>query len=178
MVLEALGQGVVLNTLEYSVGEADAVCVLRPRLGRERIAACVARAMRHHGKPYDFDFDFLSADRLVCTELVYRAYQGSVTFELVEILGRPTLPAIQILEKWNAERGLEEAQLEVICFLDSNEAQGRAEVGDTARLLETLDRPGLTVLQGHGGSSRIPYLVLLVLTVLLLGALLVLRPRG
>ena len=177
VVLEALGQGVVLNTLEYSVGEADAVCVLRPRMERADLAACVARAMRHHGKPYDFDFDFFSADRLVCTELVYRAYQGKVAFELQEILGRQTLPAIRILEKWAAERDTPDAQMDLICFLDSNEDAGHAEVGDEARLLETLGRPGLTVLQGHGGSSRTPRIVLLVLAVLLLGALFILRPR-
>jgi len=176
VVLEALGVGVVLNTLEYSVGEADAVCVLRPRMSRAEIAEAVARAMRHHGKPYDFDFDFFSADRLVCTELIYKAYQGPMEFELQEIMGRKTLPAIEILRKWEEERGGADAQLEFICFLDSIEEEGVARIGDEARLLETLERPGLTVLQGHGGSSRIPRIVLLALgSLLLLG--LVFLPR-
>jgi len=177
VVLEALGPGVVLNTLEYSVGAADAVCVLRPRMGQAAIADAVARAMRHCGKPYDFDFDFFSADRLVCTELVYKAYQGPIDFELQEIMGRKTLPAIEILRKYVEERDQPDAQLEFVCFLDSIEEEGVARVGSEARLLETLARPGLTVLQDHGGSSRTPRLVLVVLLSLLLVGLLIFRRR-
>ncbi|MHC4847896.1 MAG: 1-acyl-sn-glycerol-3-phosphate acyltransferase, partial [Planctomycetota bacterium] len=136
VVLEALGPGVVLNPLEYSVGAADAVCVLRPRMGQAAIADAVARAMRQFGKPYDFDFDFFSADRLVCTELVYKAYQGPIEFELQEIMGRKTLPAVAILKKWSDERGAEDAQLEYVCFLDSHEDEGVARPGNETRLLE------------------------------------------
>ncbi len=178
VVLEALGGGVVLNTLEYSVGEADAVCVLRPRMSRERVAECVARAMRHHGKPYDFDFDFFSADRLVCTELVYKAYQGPIDFELQEIMGRKTLPALEILRKWAHERGEPDAQLDFVCFLDSVEDEGIARPGDEALLLETLDRPGLTVLQAHGGSARGPRTILIALAALFLIGLVVFRRRA
>src|SRR4249920_3003433 len=45
------------------------------------------------GKPYDFEFDFSSSTRVVCTELVYRSYQrrGGCIFPLVKRLGRFTL---------------------------------------------------------------------------------------
>ena len=39
--------------------------------------SAIKQAFRHHHKAYDFEFDFSTADRVVCTELVYRAYQGS-----------------------------------------------------------------------------------------------------
>jgi hypothetical protein len=147
-------------------------------MGQAAIADAVARAMRQFGKPYDFDFDFFSADRLVCTELVYKAYQGPIEFELQEIMGRETLPAVAILQKWSDERGRSDAQLEYVCFLDSHEDEGVARPGNEARRLETLERPGLTVLQGHGGSSRGPRLVLVLLTALLLLSLVLLRPRA
>lgn len=155
-VVEALGAGVVLTSLEVSVGEADALCVLRPRLPRDLVAESMARALSHVGKPYDFDFDFFSSDKLVCTELVHRAYSGPLDLQLMEIMGRWTLPALEILKKWAAERGQADAQLELVCFLDSIEEEGVARQGDEALLLETLGRPGLTLLQSHGGSSKQP----------------------
>ena len=174
-VIEAIGQGVVLTSLETSVGEADALCVLRPRLPRARIAAAVARAISHTGKPYDFDFDFFSSDKLVCTELVHRAYQGPLDLELLQIMGRWTLPALEIVKKWAAERGDENAQLELVCFLDSVEDEGLARRGDEAGLLETLERPGLTLLQSHGGSSREPLAALVALGALFALGLVFLR---
>ncbi len=176
-IVEALAPGVILSSLEESVGSADAVCVLRPKLEPDVLADAVAHALKHHGKPYDFDFDFFSSDRLVCTELVYRAFQGPIDFELQHILGRRTLPALGILRKWAAERTHPEAQLELVCFLDSDEAAGVARPGTETELLGTLDRPALTVLQAHGGSSRMPLAALVTLAVLFLAALLFLRRR-
>ena len=55
--------------------------------------------MAHEGKPYNFDFDFFNADRLVCTEVIYRAFDGleGLNFPLVERSGRKTLSAEDIL---------------------------------------------------------------------------------
>ena len=92
-------------------------------------------------------------------------------------MGRKTLPAIQILQTWANERDREDAQLELVAFLDSIENEGVAREGDEDRLLETLERPGLTVLQEHGGSATIPRYVLITLTTLLLVGLLFLRKR-
>ena len=68
---------------------------IRPRLASDEVAAALARGLFHEGKPYDFDFDFSRADRLVCTEVVYRAYDGigGTSFELTHRAGRLTLSA-------------------------------------------------------------------------------------
>jgi hypothetical protein len=98
-VLEALKDGVLFRPLEETLA-VDAVAVLRPRLTEAEIADGLARAVRHEGKPYNFDFDFLRSDRLVCTEVVYRAYDGlgDVRFALHERAGRPTLSAEDLLD--------------------------------------------------------------------------------
>jgi uncharacterized protein YycO len=73
-VIEAMSEGVLFTSLEHAVGEADAVAVLRPRLTDAQRREAIARAFSHHAKPYDFEFDFFSTDRLVCSEVCYRAY--------------------------------------------------------------------------------------------------------
>ena len=73
VVIEAISEGVVFTSLEHSVGEADAVAVLRPAADQSTIVEeAIARAYSHHAKPYDFEFDFFSTDRLVCSEVCYR----------------------------------------------------------------------------------------------------------
>jgi hypothetical protein len=79
----------------------DAFVVLRPPLGREHLATALTRALDHVDKPFDFSFDFRKADRLACTELVYRTYHrcGPVSFSLVEVSARPCLPAEELISQ-------------------------------------------------------------------------------
>ncbi len=97
-VLEAMKDGVLVRSLR-SPCSTDSVVVLRPQLTLEQINKALARGMFHEGKPYDFSFDFTRSDRLVCTEVVYRAYQGigDVTFQLSRRVGRMTLSAGDLL---------------------------------------------------------------------------------
>lgn len=140
-VIEAVSEGVVFTSLEHSVGEADAVAVLRPKLSAEEKRQVIANAFSHTGKPYDFDFDFFSSDKLVCTEVVYRAFGERLTLPTIEIMGRQTLPAINIVEAWATGD-----QLEFVAFLDGNERTGKCVWADEATLRESLGRPALTVL--------------------------------
>lgn len=98
-VLEAKKDGVLLRALEDTL-HVDAVAVIRPRLSREELALGISRALEHEGKPYDFDFDFFRTDCLVCTEVVYRAFDGlgPVRFSLTPRAGRPTLAAEDLLD--------------------------------------------------------------------------------
>ncbi len=57
------------------------------------MTAALGRVLAHEGKDYDFDFDFSRSDRLVCTEVVYRAFDGigGMQLPLTIRAGRPTL---------------------------------------------------------------------------------------
>ena len=149
-VIEALAPGVIFTSMEHSVGEADAVCVLRPRLTDDARRECIARAFAHAGKPYDFEFDFFSTDKLVCTELIFRAFDGRVDFPLVEIMGMTTMPAMELLRKFQRELGTPEAQLELVSFLDGDEGTGTARFRDAGELIESLGRSSFTWLQASG----------------------------
>jgi hypothetical protein len=98
-VLEAMKDGVLIRPLDSPFG-VDAIVVLRPRLQLPEVAQALARGLFHEGKPYDFDFDFARSDRLVCTEVVYRSYEGigGLRFTLVRRAGRLTLAAEDLLE--------------------------------------------------------------------------------
>ena len=98
-VVEALKDGVRIRSLS-SPFAADAVTVIRPILPNKLITEAIARALFHDGKPYDFDFDLTRSDRLVCTEVVYRSYEGlaGIRFPLTQRAGRMTLAAQDLLQ--------------------------------------------------------------------------------
>ncbi len=144
-IIEAVSEGVVFSTVEHSIGEADSLAVLRPKLTPLQKREVIARAFSHVGKPYDFDFDFFSADKLVCTELVYRSLNGLVDFPLVEIVGRKTLPAVEIVKYWISPEG--GPLLEFVAYLDGDEHTGECEWAGPGELAASVNRPALTWLQ-------------------------------
>jgi hypothetical protein len=97
-VLEALKDGLRFRPLSQTLN-VDSVTLLRPRLEPSEIRECLMRAMTHAGKPYDFEFDFRRTDKLVCTEVIYRAYHGcgKLRFELIPRMGRVCLSAEDLL---------------------------------------------------------------------------------
>jgi len=109
-VVEALKDGVRIRSLA-SPFAADAITVIRPRLPTEVITEAITRALFHDGKPYDFNFDLTRSDRLVCTEVVYRSFEGlaGVSFSLTDRAGRKTLAAEDLLKM-----ALNEQHFEVI----------------------------------------------------------------
>lgn len=139
-VIEAVSEGVIFNSLSESM-HADYVAVLRPRLPEERIAEAIVRAFRHKGKPYDFEFDFSTSDKLVCTELIYRAYDGMLHFDLIDIMGRPTLPALEIVRQFAAQRSRTDRELDFVLFLDGDRAAGKARRATIEEFCESVHRP-------------------------------------
>jgi len=138
-VLEAVSEGVVFNTITESM-HADYVAVLRPRLTEPQIAQAIVKAFSHKGKPYDFEFDFFTSDKLVCTELLYRSYEGLIHFELVRVMGRDTLPALEIARKYAKERGTEKREFDLVLFLDGDSSSRTARLAGEEEFCSTLKR--------------------------------------
>jgi hypothetical protein len=139
-VIESVSEGVIFNTLSHSI-RADHVAILRPRkLGDAEIGEAIVRAFSHQGKPYDFEFDFFTSDKLVCTELVYRAYEGFLRFGLVRVMGRDTLPALEIARKYAVERNTDQAELDFVLMLDAVPGEGRAIRAGPETLIESIGR--------------------------------------
>lgn len=99
-VLESMKDGVRIRSLANPF-RSDAVAVIRPQLTSQQVSDAISRVLQHEGKSYDFDFDFSRSDRLVCTEVVYRSYEGigDISFQLIRRAGRVTLSAEDLLQK-------------------------------------------------------------------------------
>ena len=143
-VIEAISEGVSFTTLEHSVS-ADAVVILRPRLSKSDVAIAIERAFYYSGRPYDFNFDFLTDAELVCTELVYKAYEPKqnyvgLTFPLQEIVGRKVTTANDMAQMFDEEYGKSKQQLDFIAFYDGYEWQDRAIKSDLNAFRESWKR--------------------------------------
>ncbi len=131
--LEALKDGVRLRPLSDTLA-VDFFVVLRPRLPADTVRQAIERGLVHEGKNYNFDFDFFSSDRLVCTEVVYRSYDGlgGIEFPLADRAGRKTLSAEDLLDF-----ALEDDRFEPVAIFGVAGCESDIAFGDDVRDLLT-----------------------------------------
>ena len=144
-VLEAIAEGVSFTTLEHSAS-ADSIVALRPNLSRKDIARAIIRAFHYSGRPYDFNFDFRTDSELVCSELVYKAYEpaaGStgLSLPLSMVLERPLLSPNEIARLFDEEYNTPRQQFTLVAFLDGNEKEHRAVESDVEHFRASWQRP-------------------------------------
>jgi len=124
-VLESISEGVSFTAVEHAFG-VDYLGAMRPTVSPLEKARAIERAFAYQGRPYDFDFDFFSDTSLVCTELVYKSYQPSadmkgIPMQLVEVAGRRTLPANDIVHQFDTALASPKPPLEFVLFIDAKE---------------------------------------------------------
>ncbi len=125
-VIEALADGVRERSVD-SPFAVDAIAAIRPRLAAVQVDEALQRAHSHVGKPYDFDFDFTRADRMVCTEVVYRSYEGigDVQFELTRRAARQNLSAEDLLNLSRQQQFFQ--HVAIYCPLHSQQLLGDSQ---------------------------------------------------
>jgi len=157
-VIEAVAEGVSFTTLEHALG-ADCVAVLRPRLHDCEKAAAILRAFRYSGRPYDFNFDFLTDSALVCSELVYKCYEPSAGMKglrlpLEEVCGHVVTPPNAFVRQFDEQFGAEAQQFDLVAFLDGNEAAGKAVESTLEEFRASWRRPKWHIfIQPHLGEE-------------------------
>lgn len=144
-ILEAIGEGVLFTTLEHSAA-ADSLCALRPRLTRRQRAIAIYRAFQYFGRPYDYNFDFMTDSAIVCTELVYKSYQPcpdstGLEFPMVNILGRLATPANELVRQFDETFGTPKQSFDLVLFLDGQEKEGKAVTGTLEAFRKSWRRP-------------------------------------
>lgn len=115
-VIEAKKDGVKLRKIEETL-LVDSFVVLRPKISPEELREALTKALTHEGKSYDFVFDFRKAERLACTEVIYRAFHGvgSWNLELINQSGHLALPAEELIRQ-----GLQKRLIEVVLIFGVN----------------------------------------------------------
>ena len=139
-MLEAISEGVTFTTLEHSAA-ADSLAVLRPRATRRDKAIAIARAFGYTGRPYDFNFDFHTDTALVCSEVIFKAYEGSVTLPLSSTMNRLNTPPNDIVRQFDETYGTPRQQFDFVLFLDGHERAKRAVPADVAEFRKSWKRP-------------------------------------
>jgi uncharacterized protein YycO len=138
-LVEALRSGVEMNHLEHFMN-VDDLAVLRHRsLDRDGRRKVILEALRQVGKAYDFNFDAQSANRIVCSELVYHAY-GDVQWPTNRTLGRVVVSPDNIAQKAVDDGPFEVAML----YHDGNEVKNSPE----ARLATLIEPRVVNLAQG------------------------------
>ncbi len=149
-VIEAISEGVSLTTIEHSAA-ADLLVVLRPRLSKREKAEAILRAFHYRGRPYDFNFDFLTDRELVCTELIYKCYEPSegmtgLTLPTTTILGRRVTPANLITRQFDETFDAADRPFDFVLFLDGKERQDRAVEAGVDAFRKSWRRPKWYIL--------------------------------
>ena len=152
-VLEAISEGVSFTSLEHSAS-ADSVAVIRPRLSKKEKAIALYRAFRYAGRPYDFNFDFVTDSSLVCTELIFKAYEpesgyAGLKFPVLQVMGRRTTPANELVRQFDQDYSTARQQSDFVLFLDGYEKERRAKESNVAAFRTSWKRPKWYILVQH-----------------------------
>jgi hypothetical protein len=152
VVIEAISEGVVFNSMEHATG--DYLAAMRPRLETWVKARGVARAFGWLGRPYDFDFDFATDHELVCSELVWRSYRPllggddpGLRVPTITTVGRQAVPPTELARLFRDEHGKADHQLDFVIFLEAIEKKKAAVISDEATFLKTVDRSKWDIFQ-------------------------------
>ncbi|NVN89831.1 MAG: Poxvirus G6 [Desulfuromonadales bacterium] len=133
LVVEALRSGVEMNSLQHFLN-IDSIGILRkPDQSREARASTVIQALRQVGKPYDFNFDVESKERVYCSKLVYLCYSG-VDWPTKRSLGRTTFTPDDV-----AIKAARSNALQVVAFYHDGK---RVSDAPTVRMAELMGVAG------------------------------------
>lgn len=144
-VIEAISEGVSFTSIEHSAA-ADSLAVLRPRNSRIEKAQAILRGFGYVGRPYDFNFDFRSDASLVCSELVFKAYEptsgmSGLRFSVSEVIGRLATSPNDMVRQFDEQFGTAAQQTDFVLFLDGQERAGRAVEATPADFRSSWRRP-------------------------------------
>ncbi len=150
-ILEAVKDGIVLHSLQKAA-EVDYLGVVRPRLSKDDKLIALKKAFGYYGVPYDFDFDFVTDNKLVCSELIYKSYESHAGYEGLNFTidltaGRWVVSPNAMVEQFDAAYDNEDRQLDFVLFLDGLGGKNKAYFADIDDFRESWMRPKWSIYQ-------------------------------
>lgn len=131
VLVEGTSDGIHFSSIRHTFLN-DYLAAMRPVVSKLAKAKTIVDAFENFGIEYDFDFDYQTDDKLVCTELVAKSYEKrpgkdgfSMNYNVEEskylevILGRLALPVINFVHKIYDENVLRQrkSDFEFVAFL-------------------------------------------------------------
>ncbi|MFH0905924.1 MAG: YiiX/YebB-like N1pC/P60 family cysteine hydrolase [archaeon] len=121
-VIESYNKYVQLKPIELSAS-ADYFSVLRPKLSKKDKLYALISAFDYYGMPYDYDFDFVTDDKIICTELVYKAYRETnnkkgLSFELELFANRLVLTANNFAKRFAQDFNTNKEEFEFVIYIN------------------------------------------------------------
>jgi hypothetical protein len=150
-ILEAVKDGIVLHSLDKAA-RVDYLGVMRPRLSKDEILIALKKSFGYYGRPYDFDFDFVTDNKLVCSELVYKSYESHIgyvglNFTIDLTAGRWVVSPNAMVEQFDEAYDNEDRQLDFVLFLDGLGGRNKAYFADIDDFRESWTRPKWSIYQ-------------------------------
>lgn len=130
-VVEALRNGVQLNTLQHFLDIDDFAAIRNPKLNAKQMADRIILALRQVGKAYDFNFNVETTNKIVCSELIYTVYID-MDWPTEEALGRHTISPDHV-----AVMALGESVLDIVQFYHN----GQQVTDKSQQLMARLVKP-------------------------------------
>lgn len=138
-IVEALRSGVEMNNIAHFLNIDDLGVLRHETLPREKRAEIILQTLRQVGKPYDFNFDAQTTNRVFCSKLVYLAY-GDLQWPTSRMLGRVTVSPDNI-----AARATGDGPLTVSVLYHD----GREVTENRREFIERLMKPAVVALNNR-----------------------------
>lgn len=150
-IIEGIAAGVVINRLE-NIAAVDYFAALRPRLSKKEKMIAIIRALGFIDRPYDYRFDLVTDNEMICSEVIYKSYLNGagmkgLTLDLTEKNLRLSFTPNDFAKKFDNEFDSETRELDLVIFYDASEKSRESFLSSEKEFRKSWTRPFLDIFR-------------------------------
>lgn len=150
-IIEGIAAGVVINRLE-NIAAVDYFAALRPRLSKKEKMKAIIRAIEFLERPYDYRFDLVTDNAMICSEVIYKSYLAGegmkgLTLELIQNDLRLSFAPNDFAKKFDMEFNSTDRELDLVVFYDASEKHRESYLSTVEEFRKTWTRPYLDIFR-------------------------------